>query len=60
MADLTDLETADRPKMLWNDNGNSFMCSRCYSVIPRTRFNPYPNHECAARVQLAKEKHDAR
>jgi hypothetical protein len=36
----------EQPKFLWHDDGNSFMCAKCSAVIPRTRANPYPNHQC--------------
>jgi len=30
-------------KMLWRDDGNAWMCSRCAKVFRRTRMNPYPD-----------------
>ena len=39
----------ERPKMLLHDDGNSFLCDRCWATIPRTRSCPFPEHICATR-----------
>lgn len=31
--------------MMWHDDGNAFMCSKCGRVFKRTRSNPMPDTE---------------
>lgn len=42
-----------KPRLLWNDDGNSFLCEGCGEVIPRARSNPYPEHKCPTAGESA-------
>lgn len=44
--------------LMWDDDGNAFLCMVCGESVPRTRDNPYPGHKCkdATTSTTAKDK----
>lgn len=44
--------------MLWHDDGNAWMCSKCGRVFKRSRMNPYPDTTHEAKQQTAREIHE--
>lgn len=46
-----------RPRLMYHNDGNSWLCSGCWKEIPRSRANPYPEHDC--RMVATRSPYDA-